>query len=239
MTNVICRGMSLPEHHAILYRPDYCGLAHNYCRLGASNAELAQFFDVEPDDIATWIVNIPEFRAAVRGARGVARAKVWRGLYQRAVGYTCELERTEIHRGELKTLTRTVHYAPDPRAGIYWLEHEEGGGEDTPGDGQGNRRRLALCRRLHQRPRRPANRALPACPRGAKSNRKLSSSRGHAQTDFSAGNPARSEGCRLLPAWRATSNGIRDMSASAHDPDAGLGVTARTRATEARDLYSA
>jgi hypothetical protein len=134
----MCLAMSLPGH-ATLYRPDYCRLAHNYCRLGANNAELARFFDVEPDDIATWIVNIPEFRAAVRDARGMARAKVWRGLYQRAVGYTCEIERTEIHRGELKTLTRTVHYAPDPRAGIYWLEHEEGGGgEDTPGDVDGN-----------------------------------------------------------------------------------------------------
>jgi hypothetical protein len=28
-----------------LYKPEYCGLAHNYCLLGATNAELAEFFE--------------------------------------------------------------------------------------------------------------------------------------------------------------------------------------------------
>ena len=46
-------------------------------------------------------------------------------------------ERTEIHRGEKKTLTRAMHYPPNSCGAICWLEHE-GGGEDVPGDGQGN-----------------------------------------------------------------------------------------------------
>jgi hypothetical protein len=30
------------------FRPEFCELAHNYCLLGATNAELAIFFDVAP-----------------------------------------------------------------------------------------------------------------------------------------------------------------------------------------------
>ena len=37
------------------YKPDYCGLAHNYCLLGATNEDLAGFFDVTRRTIDNWI----------------------------------------------------------------------------------------------------------------------------------------------------------------------------------------
>ena len=36
-------------------RPDMCEQAHNYCLLGATNDELAQFLDVSPRTIDRWI----------------------------------------------------------------------------------------------------------------------------------------------------------------------------------------
>ena len=43
------------------YSPDLCELAHNYCLLGATNDELAGFFDVAPRTIDNWIAGQPEF----------------------------------------------------------------------------------------------------------------------------------------------------------------------------------
>ena len=48
-----------------LYKPDYCELAHNYCLLGATNEELASFFDVVRSSIDNWIASHPEFAKAV------------------------------------------------------------------------------------------------------------------------------------------------------------------------------
>ena len=64
-----------------------CELAHNYCLLGATNPELAGFFDVAPRTIDNWIASHPAFAEAVREGRVVADARVARCLYERAVGY--------------------------------------------------------------------------------------------------------------------------------------------------------
>lgn len=105
------------------YKPEYRELAHNYCLLGATNAELADFFGVAPRTVDNWIASVPEFAAAVREGKIVADARVARGLYDRAVGYEHTVKRTLLHRGEERTLTNTVHYPPDTQACIFWLRN--------------------------------------------------------------------------------------------------------------------
>lgn len=105
------------------YRPEFCDLAANYCLLGATNEELAGFFDVSPRTIDNWIARIPEFAAAVRDGRAAADARVARSLHQRAVGYTITVRRTVLCRGQERTLAREVHYPADVRACIFWLRN--------------------------------------------------------------------------------------------------------------------
>ena len=98
-----------------------CEEAHNYCLLGATNDELAEFFDVSPSTIDNWIAEpSPISRHAVKSGRVVADAKVARGLYARAVGYDRKVEREVILGGELKPVTSTVHY-PRQRPGLHLL----------------------------------------------------------------------------------------------------------------------
>jgi hypothetical protein len=107
------------------YKPEYCELARNYCLLGATNEELAAFFDVTRRTVDNWIATLPEFAAAVREARGFADARVARGLFDRAVGYNHEATRTVFHQGEERTVRHTVHYPPDVRACIFWLRNRQ------------------------------------------------------------------------------------------------------------------
>ena len=136
------------------YRHEFCELAHNYCLLGATNLELAGFFDVAPRTIDNWIASHPAFAEAVREGRVVADARVARCLYQRAVGYSCTVERTVLHGGAERTLKNVVHYPPDTRACIFWLRNRrrEAWSEKSaagPDDGVRRRRpdRRARCRR--------------------------------------------------------------------------------------------
>ncbi len=133
------------------YRREYCELAHNYCLLGATNAELAAFLDVSPRTIDNWIASHAAFAEAVREGRVVADGRVARCLYERAVGWRGTVERTVLHDGQERTLKNVVQYPPDTRACIFWLR---------------NRRRADLVReerggtgRRLRRSRAPAGRA--------------------------------------------------------------------------------
>ncbi len=105
------------------YEPEMCEQAHNYCLLGATNDELAEFFHVSPSTIDRWIAGRADFGDAVRQGRVVADARVARSLYDRAVGYDREIERAVILGGQLKFLTSTAHYPPNVQACIFWLRH--------------------------------------------------------------------------------------------------------------------
>ena len=104
-----------------LYKPEYCGLAHNYCLLGATNADLATFFEVTRRTVDNWIARHRDFAEAVRSGRVLADARVARCLYDRAVGWQHTAERTVMHRGEARTLKDVVRYPPDTQACIFWL----------------------------------------------------------------------------------------------------------------------
>ena len=106
-----------------LYDPALCDQAHNYCLLGATNDDLAEFLDVSPRTIDRWIAERADFGDAVRRGRVVADARVARSLYERAVGYDRTLERTAIVGGELKPVTSTVHYPANVQACVFWLRN--------------------------------------------------------------------------------------------------------------------
>jgi hypothetical protein len=105
------------------FDPDLCDQAHNYCLLGATNDELAEFFEVSPRTIDRWIAEQADFGDAVRRGRVAADARVARGLYGRAVGYDRTVERMAIVAGELKPVTSTIHYPANVQACIFWLRN--------------------------------------------------------------------------------------------------------------------
>ena len=112
-----------PPGRPTSYRADHCDLAREHCLLGATNAELAQVFDVAPRTIDNWIAHHPAFAAAVREGRKRADAKVAASLYARAIGFQHKVERIFLCRGEPKSFTVTVSYPPDTQACIFWLRN--------------------------------------------------------------------------------------------------------------------
>ena len=73
------RHMSNHFGRPIAYKPEYCELAHNYCLLGATNDELAGFFDVTPRHDRQLDRQHPRIRRRrVREGRDLADARVAR-----------------------------------------------------------------------------------------------------------------------------------------------------------------
>ena len=106
-----------------LYKPEYCELAHNYCLLGATNEVLAGFFDVAPRTVDNWIATHSDFADAVYRGRAVADAVVVRALFERCKGFSHQVTRTTLYRGEERKVTNTVEYPPDTQACIFWLRN--------------------------------------------------------------------------------------------------------------------
>ena len=103
------------------YKEEYAELAFNYCLLGATDQDLAKFFDVEEKTINNWKADHPEFLQSLKEGKYQADAKVARSLYNRA----CGIEVTEEvmdKKGE-GTITTTKYYPPDPTSAIFWLKN--------------------------------------------------------------------------------------------------------------------
>ncbi len=109
-----------PDHPS-QHQPDYARLAIHFCRLGASNTQLAALFDVPVETIHLWLANIADFADAVRRGRFAADVDVTNSLYRRGMGYDKVVQRLMVCRGEPMVVSYHKHYPPHVGAGMNWL----------------------------------------------------------------------------------------------------------------------
>jgi hypothetical protein len=67
-----------------LYREEYTEQALKLCRLGATDRELADFFDVSEQTINAWKDAHPEFLESLKDGKAKADAEVADKLFRRA-----------------------------------------------------------------------------------------------------------------------------------------------------------
>jgi hypothetical protein len=101
--------------------PDWRHLAESFCRLGATEEQLAELFCVTPQTIAGWMAEIRDFADAVRSGRDLADADVANSLHHLAVGYSHRVERVLKGRNGPLTVSYTKHYPPHSKSCMDWL----------------------------------------------------------------------------------------------------------------------
>ncbi len=107
------------------YKPEYVAQAKKLCALGATDAELADFFEVAVSTIALWKVEHPEFSDALKLGKDVSDSRVEQKLYQRAMGYECdEVDIRVVDKEIIQTPIRRI-YPPDTTAAIFWLKNRK------------------------------------------------------------------------------------------------------------------
>src|ERR1051325_6581857 len=70
------------------YKPEYCVQVEKLCKLGATDKELADFFDVTEQTINNWKSEHDEFFESIKRGKVLADAEVANKLYHRAIGYS-------------------------------------------------------------------------------------------------------------------------------------------------------
>jgi hypothetical protein len=104
-----------------LYRPEFDEQAYKLCLLGATDAEMADFFGVEERTINNWKIDHPNFFQSMQRGKLIADANVSEKLYHRAIGYSHEAEKIFNNGGEIVRAEYTEHYPPETAAIKLWL----------------------------------------------------------------------------------------------------------------------
>lgn len=107
------------------YKPEYCEQAQKLVMLGATDVQMADFFEVSISTFYLWKVQNPEFSDALKQSKEQKDAMVEKSLYERAVGYTCRETKVFNQNGEIITKDVDKHYPPDPTAQIFWLKNRQ------------------------------------------------------------------------------------------------------------------
>jgi len=107
------------------YKPEYAKQALKLCYMGATDADLADFFEVSIVTIWRWKASEQEFCNSINKVeKDFADNRVKRSLYQRACGYSYDAVKIfNSDKGGTVEVPYREHIPPDPTSCIFWLKN--------------------------------------------------------------------------------------------------------------------
>jgi hypothetical protein len=105
------------------YKPEFAEQAAKLCKLGATDAQLADFFEVSVSTVNLWKCEHPEFSESIKVPKQEADERVEQSLYRRALGYEHDEVDIRVVGGELRLTPIRKYYPPDSTAMIFWLKN--------------------------------------------------------------------------------------------------------------------
>jgi len=109
------------------YQDIYAEQAMKLAKLGATDIEVADFFDIDVRTVYRWSHDHPAFCQALKAGKAPADERVERSLYQKAIGY--EQDEVKIFMPAGATAPVYAPYrakiAPDTTAAIFWLKNRK------------------------------------------------------------------------------------------------------------------
>lgn len=108
------------------YKSEYVEQAYKLCLLGATDKELADFFEVDEATINRWKIDHKEFCESLKRGKIEADSIVASKLFHRAIGYNHKAVKFATHEGQITDQVEYVeHYPPDTTAAIFWLKNRQ------------------------------------------------------------------------------------------------------------------
>ena len=108
------------------YKPEYDQLAFNYSLLGATDKDLAKYFDVSEATIDNWKIDYPSFFESIKDGKEKADANVAQSLYKKALGYKQKTQKAMQYQGDVVIAEVDEEVPPDTTAAIFWLKNRQG-----------------------------------------------------------------------------------------------------------------
>jgi hypothetical protein len=103
--------------------PERVKQAEKLAKLGATDQEVADFFEISRMTVTRWKESSPAFCAALKAGKAPADDRVERSLYSRATGYEHDEVDIRVVGGEVVQTPIRKFYPPDTVACIFWLKN--------------------------------------------------------------------------------------------------------------------
>ncbi|HFK5563482.1 terminase [Elizabethkingia anophelis] len=107
------------------YLEVYNDQVYKLCLLGATDKEIADFFNVCEATINNWKNEHPSFLESIKAGKQIADYNVANRLYQRALGFEHDSEEIKIVEGSIERVPIKKIYPPDPTSAIFWLKNRQ------------------------------------------------------------------------------------------------------------------
>lgn len=115
----------MPAGQPTAFREEFIEQAAKLVKLGATDIELADFFEVSARTLYRWKNEHEEFCQTLKIAKDEADSRVERSLYERATGYERDSVKIFCQDGAVIEHTFREHVPPDTTAMIFWLKNRK------------------------------------------------------------------------------------------------------------------
>jgi hypothetical protein len=107
------------------YRAEYATEVYKLCLLGATDEDIAGFFEVTVSTVFKWLGEHKAFSEARKNGKERADANVANRLYQRALGWEHDAVKivADAKTGAEHVVPYVERYPPDTTACIFWLKN--------------------------------------------------------------------------------------------------------------------
>lgn len=107
------------------YKEEFAAQAAKLCVLGATDAQLADFFEVSVSTINLWKVQHKKFSESIKVPKDMADERVEQSLFRRAMGYEHDEMDIRVVANEVIQTPIRKYYPPDSTAMIFWLKNRK------------------------------------------------------------------------------------------------------------------
>lgn len=116
-----------PRGRPSKYKPEFAKQAEKLYLLGATDTDVADFFDVSVRTVERWKVEHTDFCQALKDGKEVADQRVEKSLYQRAIGYETDSVKIFMPAGAKEPVYAPFReqVQPDVTAAIFWLKNRK------------------------------------------------------------------------------------------------------------------
>ena len=110
------------------YKKEFASQVAKLAALGATDQEVADFFEVDVRTVYRWKHDHDDFCQALKAGKDVADDRVERSLYQKAIGYEQDEVKIFMPGGSQEPVYAPFRakIAPDTTAAIFWLKNRRG-----------------------------------------------------------------------------------------------------------------
>lgn len=107
------------------FKPEFNEQVEKLCKLGATDDQIADFFNVTKQTVNNWKKDYPEFFDSIKKAKIEADNEIAKSLFHRAKGYTHDDIVITNYQGNITMTPVIKNYPPDTTAAIFWLKNRQ------------------------------------------------------------------------------------------------------------------